>query len=93
MTAQHHSECSCLPRAIRNQSQTPKIDTYLIGQILKNKRKAKGLTQEQASDLLHLSLRTVRYHEYWGIRDIVVLDRICRFYGIELIDMIREAQS
>ncbi|MCG7868232.1 MAG: helix-turn-helix domain-containing protein [Candidatus Thiodiazotropha taylori] len=93
MTTQHHSECSCLPRTIRNQSQTPKIDTYVIGQILKNKRKAKGLTQEQASDLLHLSVRTVRYHEYWGIRDIVVLDRICRFYGIELIDMIREAQS
>ncbi|MEW8072824.1 MAG: helix-turn-helix transcriptional regulator [Candidatus Thiodiazotropha sp.] len=76
-----------------NQTQSPKIDIHLIGPALKKRRRATGLTMDKAAEQLHIANRTIRYHEKRGVRDIVTLDRICRFYGIQLVDLIREIQS
>lgn len=76
-----------------NQTQSPKIDINQIGPALKRRRRAVGLTMDNAAAQLHIADRTIRYHEKRGVRDIVTLDRICRFYGIQLVDLIREVQS
>ncbi|MFI0414262.1 MAG: helix-turn-helix domain-containing protein [Candidatus Thiodiazotropha sp.] len=76
-----------------NQTQSPKIDINQIGPALKRRRRAAGLTMDNAAAQLHIAGRTIRYHEKRGVRDIVTLDRICRFYGIQLVDLIREVQS
>ncbi|MEW8060474.1 MAG: helix-turn-helix transcriptional regulator [Candidatus Thiodiazotropha endolucinida] len=76
-----------------NQTQSPKVNINLIGPALKKRRRATGLTMDKAAEQLHIADRTIRNHEKRGVRDIVTLDRICRFYGIQLVDLIREVQS
>lgn len=93
MTAQTHNTYPCLQHIYQNQSLTPKIDINLIGPALKKRRRATGLTMDKAAEQLHIANRTIRYHEKRGVRDILTLDRICCFYGIQLIDLIREVQS
>lgn len=93
MTAQIHTAYPCLSHKNHNQSPTPKVDINLIGPTLKEKRRTAGLTGDKAAELLFMSIRSVRYHEERGVRDILLLDRICRCYGIQLTDLIREIQS
>lgn len=93
MTTQSHNAYPCLPHTNLTQSPTPKVNINLIGPALKKRRRATGLTMDKAAEQLHIADRTIRYHEKRGVRDIVTLDRICRFYGIQLVDLIREVQS
>lgn len=93
MTAQTRNVYPRLPHTDQNQSSTPKIDINLIGPALKKRRKARGLTMAKAAEQLHIGSRTIQYHETIGVRDILTLDRICRFYGAQLTDLISEVQS
>lgn len=47
----------------------------------------------KAVEQFHIGPRTIQYHESIGVRDILTLDKICRFYGNQLADLIKEVQS
>lgn len=69
------------------------IDINLIGPALKQKRRAAGLTGNEATERLFPSIRTIHYQEESSIRDILMLERLCRCYDIQLADLIEEVQS
>lgn len=65
------------------------MDQKRIGQLLKQLRKEKGLTQEQLAEYFMVSNRTVsRWETGYNIPDISVLVELADFYEIDLRDII-----
>lgn len=73
------------------------MDQKKIGAFLKTLRKEKGLTQEQAAEILHVSGRTIsRWETGQNMPDISLLLELSKFYGVsipEMIDGKRECES
>ncbi len=65
------------------------MDQKKIGAFLKELRKEKGLTQEQLSELLHVTGRSVsRWETGSNMPDLSILVELSEFYGVELRELI-----
>lgn len=61
------------------------MDQAKIGAFLKGLRKEKGLTQEQFSEIVHVSNRTVsRWENGNNLPDLDILLEIADFYEVDL---------
>ncbi|MCU7944769.1 MAG: helix-turn-helix domain-containing protein [Candidatus Thiodiazotropha sp. (ex Cardiolucina cf. quadrata)] len=86
MTTKMHSVSR--PHSSYCQSSVPRVDFNLIGLRLKMERKSLGLSQLEVAEFLGVSERSVGRYERLGIRDLAVLDQVCRMYDILLPDII-----
>ena len=70
------------------------MDQVKIGKFISDKRKAKGYTQKQLSELLGISDKTISKWECGEtVSDIEKCDRLASFYGIRLDDLIHYAEK
>jgi transcriptional regulator with XRE-family HTH domain len=64
------------------------IDLGFLAEQLQNARCKKGLSQEEAAEIIGVSAKTVWRYEKDGIRDLVTLDKVCEVYGLQLSDVL-----
>ena len=65
------------------------MDTKKIGEFLKVLRKEKGLTQEQAAEILSVSGRTIsRWETGTNMPDLSILIQMAEFYNVEVKEIL-----
>ncbi|NLJ70392.1 MAG: helix-turn-helix domain-containing protein [Clostridiaceae bacterium] len=65
------------------------MDLKKIGQLLKELRNEKGLSQEELAEIFHVSRRTVsRWETGRNLPDIVILLEIAEFYDLDLREIL-----